>query len=355
MSQQLAVSWESSARIMGAGLDERGGMGIARKAEGGAVKHARTSAGAATGERLERAEVERLVDAHLASAAPPRRHPLLVLADELIGAETTAMLQALVLEGGTMLGDLAVGRSTRAYALHIDQFNPPPVLPVFRLLPAVVQELVSSHFLDKRLNHAFLSLLTPLVFEVARDVLFEVGVENEVDAAVDQVMCQELRLVAGETVQELAHNVRHERAVVERRQIERAAERIAWTSSLRVLMGTLSTNGTGLFLQDHVHRMAVQLMAERTFNLMRELESTQRELWDSPPMHELHEMLAAGPGFESMLLELDEALAENEAHVHLNEQIEHKRDSETERIHLAHTIRVGSSKTESHRESSDCR
>jgi len=212
--------------------------------------------------------------------------------------------------------------------------------------------MVSLHFLEKRLNHDFLSMLAPAVHEVARAALFEVAVEDQVDGAMNQVrtsgpcgfmliriplsppapppsrespklvrqvMCRELAAVVRETVQELAHNVQHEKAVVERRQVARAAERIAWTSSLRVLMETLSTNGTGLFLQDHIHRMAVQLMAKRTFGLMQELESSQRELVDSPPMHEFHGMLAAGPGFNSMLLQLDEALAENEAHIHRSE------------------------------------
>ena len=217
----------------------------------------------------------KFTDHFLRDVEQRRRHPLAVLADDLL-ADWMPQLAAEVAQ-------------------------------------LAVRELVSEHFLQKRLNRALLKVITPLVEEVAREAWYDAVMKSELDLLVSEVLRKECEEVVTATLVEQADVAQRERAALEHRSIAQAAERMVWSASLRALIDTVANSGTGILMREFTERLLVQQMSRRLLGLACELEATQLETQESMVLGELHTQLTAGPGFDVMLHALDGALAEHEA------------------------------------------
>ena len=219
--------------------------------------------------------LQKFTDHFLRDVEQRRRHPLAVLADDLLAG-----------------------------------WMPQLAAEVAQL---AVRELVSEHFLQKRLNRALLKVITPLVEEVAREAWYDAVMKSELDLLVSEVLRKECEEVVTATLVEQADVAQRERAALEHRSIAQAAERMVWSASLRALIDTVANSGTGILMREFTERLFVQQMSRRLLGLACELEATQLETQESMVLGELHTQLTAGPGFDVMLHALDGALAEHEA------------------------------------------
>ena len=189
-----------------------------------------------------------------------------------------------------------------------------------------VHELVSEHFLQKRLNRALLMVITPLVEDVAREAWYDAVMKCEFDSLVSEVLVEECKSVVTVTLAEQADVAQRERAATEHTSIAQAAERMIWSASLRALIDTVANSGTEILMREFMERLLVQQMSRRMLGLACELEATQLETQESVVLGELHTQLTAGPGFDVMLHALDHALTEHEALI---------QSRETERLGMA--------------------